>query len=125
MVEKVYVTWEQVLDYVNDVANWVRKNNLKPSGVLGIPRGGMILATLLSYKLDIPLLLGAAPNCIVIDDIADSGRTLSHYTDNDTQFNKYFITTMYYHNRSIVTPDFWVYEKENKWIVFPWEFDEN
>jgi len=121
MVEKVYVTWQDILDYIAKVEKWVKDNNLKPSGVLGIPRGGMILATLLSYKLDIPLLLAAAPNCIVIDDIADSGRTLSHYTDNDTQFNKYYITTMYYHNRSIVKPDFWVSEKEDKWIVFPWE----
>ena len=68
-----------------------------------------------------PLLMGATDGCLIIDDIADSGRTLIHYTSNDTQFNKYYISTMFYHNRSMVKPDFYKFEKNDKWIVFPWE----
>ena len=83
----------------------------------------MIFATLLSYKLDIPLLLNAAKGCIVVDDIADSGRTLMHFTENDTQFNKYYIATMYYHERSLVKPDFYTNLKHDDWIVFPYEYD--
>lgn len=124
MVEKHYVTWNEILNYIEDVAKWIKRNDIEPSGIFGIPRGGTIMATLLSYKLNLPLLLAASPNCIIIDDISDSGRTLSHYTSNDTQFNKYYITTMYYHTRSLVKPDFWVAEKNDKWVVFPWEFDE-
>lgn len=117
---KVYVTWEDVTNYVDQVASNIK---FKPSGVYGIPRGGLILAVLLSHKLDIPLLMAPAKDCIVIDDIADSGRTLLHYTENDTQFNRYFITTMYYHERSQVKPDFYLNLKNDKWIVFPWEVE--
>lgn len=124
MSEKVFVSWEEIEGYINKVAEDVQKRNLKPTGVFGVPRGGIIFATMLSYKLNIPLLMSAAPDCIIVDDIADSGRTLLHYTSNDTQFNKFYITTMYYHKRSMVTPDFWVYSKEDKWVVYPWEMDD-
>ena len=121
MEDIINVTWKDVEDYINKLEKHLKEINLSPSGVYGIPRGGLILATLVSYKLDIPLLTAPCNNCIVIDDIADSGRTLLHYTSNDTQFNKYYITTMFYHNRSLVKPNFYVFEKIKEWINFPWE----
>ena len=108
-------------DFANDLIKEMKARNFQPTGVYGVPRGGLILATLLSYKLDIPLLLNASKGCLIVDDIADSGRTLLHYTENDTQFNKYFIATMFYHKRSIVTPNYYKFEKTDKWIIFPWE----
>ena len=124
MCKKVYVSWEDINKYLDGVVEDVKKRGLKPSGVYGIPRGGLIFATMLSYKMDIPLLLNAAKDCIIIDDIADSGRTLVHFTKNDTQFNTHYITTMYYHERSMVKPDFYMFEKKDNWIVYPYEFDE-
>lgn len=120
-IEKVYVTWKDMEDFVESLIQEMNKQNFKPSGVYGIPRGGLILATLISYKLDIPLLLNASKNCLIVDDIADSGRTLLHYTENDTQFNKYFIATMFFHKRCVVKPNYYKFEKNDKWIVFPWE----
>ncbi len=119
--EKVYVSWNDFEEFVDSLVQEMKKRKFKPTGVYGIPRGGLILATLISYKLDIPLLMNASKGCLVVDDIADSGRTLYHFTENDTQFNKYFIATMYYHQRSIVKPDYYKFEKADKWIVFPWE----
>ena len=119
--EKVYVSWKDMEDFANDLINEMKTSNFQPTGIYGVPRGGLILATLISYKLDIPLLLNASKGCLIVDDIADSGRTLLHYTENDTQFNKYFIATMLYHKRSIVTPNYYKFEKTDKWIIFPWE----
>ncbi len=121
MKDKIDLTWSNVETYINKLLEHLKQSNINPSGVYGIPRGGLILSTLVSYKLDIPLLTAPCNNCIVIDDIADSGRTLLHFTSNDTQFNKYFITTMYYHKRSMVKPNFYLYEKVDEWITFPWE----
>ena len=118
-MNKICVSWADVEDYIDVFAK--RVANLKPSGVYGVPRGGLILATMLSYKLNIPLLQAPTKNCIIIDDIADSGRTLCHFTENDTQFNKYMITTMYYHERSSVIPDWFYAVKTDEWIEFPWE----
>lgn len=116
-----YVTWDEVEEFINELEEFIKNNKLFFTGVYGIPRGGCVLATLLSYRLNIPMLLAPYDNCLIIDDIADSGRTLAHFTSNDTQFNKYFIATMYYHNRSIVKPNFYKYNKDDLWIVFPWE----
>lgn len=118
---KFYVSWEDLTQFVDELIDEMKQKNFKPTGVYGIPRGGLILATLISYKLDIPLLMAACEGCLIVDDIADSGRTLIHYTSNDTQFNKHYIATMFYHKRSMVTPNFYKFEKDDKWIVFPWE----
>ena len=122
-MEKVYVTYEQINEYIDNVVQDLKKRGIKPTGVYGPPRGGLIFATLLSYKMDIPLLLNASKGCVIIDDIADSGRTLLHFTENDTQFNKYYITTMYYHERSAVRPDYYMHLKKDRWIVYPYEYD--
>ena len=123
MSQKIFVSWDDINKYLDGVVEDVKKRGLKPSGVYGVPRGGLIFATMLSYKMDIPLLLNAAKDCIIIDDIADSGRTLMHFTKNDTQFHKFYITTMYYHERSMVKPDYYMFEKKDNWIVYPYEFD--
>ncbi len=120
-MNKIYVTWEDVTTFLNELVNHLDNKNIKPCGVYGIPRGGLVMATLISYKMDIPLLMAPAEGCLIIDDIADSGRSLCHYTENDTQFNKYFIATLFYHNRSIVKPHYTKFEKIDEWIVFPWE----
>ena len=124
-VVKENVSWEDVEKYIAALKKHLKEIGLKPTGVYGIPRGGLVFAVLISYNMGIPLLMAPAKGCIVVDDIADSGRTLMHFTQNDTQFNKYFVTTMYYHNRSLVKPDFYVKEKGHKWIKFPYEAEED
>lgn len=49
-----------------------------------------------------------------MDDIADKGKTLMPFTD------RFFIFTLFYHRQSVVVPDYWVYEKKDNFIVFPW-----
>lgn len=118
---KIFVTWSDVQKYINEVATRYKDSNI--NGVYGIPRGGLVLAVMLSHKMNVPMLGAPAEGCIIVDDIADSGRSLIHYTDNDTQFNKYHITTLYSHPRSVVTPEYFMFTKDNEWIVFPWECD--
>ena len=115
MVQKEIVSWEMVQQYIDTLAE--KLSPWKVTGVYGIPRGGCVLAVMLSYKLNIPLLVAPCENCVVIDDIADTGRTLLHYNENKS----YYITTMYFHNQSLIEPDFWYLEKRDKWVVYPWE----
>ena len=124
MPNKVFVTWNEVEEYIEFVVEQTK--NIEFSGVYGIPRGGCVIAVMLSDRLGIPMLMAPAVGALIVDDIADSGRSLIHYTENDTQFNKYCITTFFYHPRSIVKPDWYFREKEEgSWIVFPWEYDED
>ena len=100
------VTWQEVEDYVKSIEKHVAIAIDCP-GVYGIPRGGNVLATLISYYYDIPLLQAPCRNCIVVDDIADTGETLLHYKSKG-----YFITTMFYHKQSLVVPDYYYWEME-------------
>ena len=121
-MNKIYITWNEINDYLNAVIADVKAKGLQVSGVYGLPRGGLIFAIWLSYKMNIPLLSHAAENCIIIDDIADTGRSLYHFRDNRTQFNHYYITTMHYVADSLITPDFYYATKEiGDWIVYPYE----
>ena len=120
-VEKEFVTWGDIEEYVRKVAEFYKDSNV--SGVFGIPRGGIIYAVLLSHIMNIPMLMSATEDCIIVDDIADSGETLIHYQNNSSgnKKNKYHITTMYYKESSSVKPEFYFKEKKDKWIVYPWE----
>ena len=116
------VNWEMVDDFVEQLAEYIEYEEMSFSGVYGLPRGGLVLAVMLSYRLRIPLLMAPARDCLIVDDIADTGRSLMHYTKNETQHNKYFIATMFFSERSLVVPDFWAFgKKKDDWVVFPWE----
>lgn len=116
-----HVNWGQIEKFVDELSYNAELANLKFSGVYGLPRGGLVIAVMLSHKLKIPLLLAPCKNCLIVDDIADTGISLQHY-DIDKNEKQYYITTMYYHRQSKVVPDFYVYEKTDSWIKFPWEY---
>lgn len=92
-----HVEWSAVNDYLNHIASIIDPHEY--SGVYGIPRGGLVLASWLAHKLYLPLLFAPSKNCIIIDDICDSGETLLHFIKNSSNpkaQNNYFITTMFY-----------------------------
>ena len=55
--------------------------------VMGLPRGGLIPAVMISHELGIPLVINPTKNTLVVDDINDTGHTLDKavtesYSDN-------------------------------------------
>lgn len=119
---KVYVTWEDVTEFVNAVSEKYADEHF--CGVYGFPRGGLVIAIMLSHKLNIPLLSAPSKGCLIVDDICDSGETLLHYTKNSSKSDDHEFTTctMYYKRNSLkVVPDFYKMRKGKNWIVFPWE----
>ena len=116
------VTWSDVMDFAEQLCE--RHQYEKFTGVYGLPRGGSIPAVIISHKLNIPYLAAPCQGCLIVDDISDTGRSLCHYTHNETQFNKYYIATIVHNpKRSIVDPNFYIKLKmdDNDWVVFPWE----
>ena len=116
MIDKTYVSWKDVYKFVDSVADRFEDANI--TGVYGIPRGGLVFAVMLSHRLAVPMLMAPSDGCLIVDDIADTGITLQHYRQEH-----YSIATMFYHEQSKIVPDFWMFEKKDKWIVFPWEGD--
>ena len=118
---KVMLTWEDAERYVHEVCERFKNSNLP--GVYGIPRGGLILAVMISHSAGIPLLMAPAPGCLIVDDICDTGESLVHYVKNSSAIEKpkYFTSTMIYRDGAIVTPNYYWGKKNDDWIVFPWE----
>jgi len=117
--QKEYVSWEQVEQYVHQLKKHCDSIGFKPKGIYGPARGGIPYAVIAADVFGVPLLASHCDKCIVIDDIADSGVTLSRYKSNVSHLNKQFVSTMYYKEGSIVKPDFYTHEKGDKWVVFP------
>lgn len=116
MPKEEYYTWKQFDKDVARMVKRLRKHKKKFNGVWGPPRGGLPLAVVISHALGIPFLSKyKGRKTLVVDDIADTGKTLYKYAD------KNFIATLFYHRQSKYVPNVWIREKGKKWIIFPWE----
>ncbi len=121
-METVSCTWKQFEKGALLLAEQIKQKDWDTTFIFGIPRGGLVLAVRLSHLLDIPLLIKdplsneAIGNVLIVDDISDSGKTLLPYKEK-----KYRIVTLYCKKGSVTAPDLWIYQKKEKWILFPWE----
>jgi len=117
--EYTVIPWSDVAFFIDKVKQYCASKHF--TGVYGIPRGGLVLAVMVSYRTGLPLLQAPAKGCLIIDDISDSGKTLLHYKEKG-----YTIATMCYKESSLVEPDMY-YRKTEEWVVFPWEggYDES
>ena len=79
---------------------------------------------MLSHKLNIPYITDFRKvddgDIIVIDDIADTGKTFQFYKEQPETKDAHYVT-IHEHERSIVKPNYSVINKSDKWIVYPWE----
>lgn len=120
---KEFVTWNVIDEAVTDIAFNIKNTNKDFKGVYGIPRGGLILAVMLSHKLDLPLIMSKDEldeNSIIIDDIADTGKTLLDFVEYES-----YVVTIHEHEQSLIKPDYSVIDKGDKWIVYPWETEDS
>ena len=92
-MKKIFCEWDTIDDLVEQIAN--KSSSFKPTHIVGIARGGLIPAVILSHSLNLPMeLLGVTfrdnkathhtklkpikdANYLIVDDINDSGTTFS------------------------------------------------
>ena len=116
-MNKRFITWDYIETAVDNIASQVESSELNIEYILGMPRGGLIPAVMLSHKLNIPLFRpGMVLNnkVLIVDDICDSGSTLQKYN---------VITTATIHTKATasVQPTFYYEVVDKDWIVYPWE----
>lgn len=124
-----------------------RLQDMPPHAVLGLARGGLFNALIFSHQLgDIPLIpidysstQGAGDNIdshantipqikyhrlLLVDDIADSGHTMSEVAHILTQRgHEVFTYVSFWKELSAIEPDGFQFKipEDGPWIVFPWE----
>ena len=144
-------TWSQIYDMLLSQAQKISTQNFRADIIVGLARGGLIPARILTDLLETPELATiqisfyqniAQPTLepilkqaltvpiegkkvLLVDDIADTGESLklAQIHLNQQEAREIKTATLYLKPQSITTPDF--YEKRTSaWVVFPWDTKE-
>ena len=113
---KMSVSWWDMTDLIKDLAEKIPFEVPLVDSIYGIPRGGLIPAVMLSHKLGLPMVETIGKNTLVVDDMSDSGVTLSKMP------GQWSAVLFHKPHTSCFTPN--VYSKlheGDEWLVFPWE----
>ena len=113
-----YFTWSEFDKSVDYIANQCELCKL--AGIYGVPRGGLCLAVALSHKLNIQLIEKPLKNSLIVDDVYETGGTLSNFKDIEG--------AIFYVIISKKKPIWWNtvnLSHKKEWIVFPWESKNN
>jgi hypoxanthine phosphoribosyltransferase len=113
MNEYIYKN-ESVNSLIKTILTQIQETESKYDCIVGIGRGGLIPAVMISHKLHIPFVSRINKDTLVVDDICDTGETLKNTIGMYT-------ATLHYKPTAIFTPDFYSKEVGTEWIVYPWE----
>ena len=115
---KIYLDWDEIQNCVEILCTKIFMDYPNIDSVMGLPRGGLIPAVLISHQLGLPFVLHPGKNTIVVDDINDTGHTLSKAP------GAYWAVL---HNKPTSKFKDCIYAKEvgDQWLVYPWEREDS
>lgn len=121
--EVLLVSWSEINNYVNFLAEQIKNSQVKFSRIYAIPRGGLVLGVMLSHRLGIPMTTKQdnQSDTLIVDEIWDTGKTATEYCVNNQKFACIHFKPKA--NKTGKKPDFYCAET-NAWINYPWEFSE-
>ena len=144
------VEWDHVYSLLLEIADRIKESEFKADVIVGISRGGLLPARILSDLLDNPHLANIKvefyvdidqtkevpvitqpvsvsvknKRVLIVDDITDSGQSFRLVWETLAQEAAEVKTVTIYHKPwSCFTPDIYARETE-AWVIFPWEFRE-
>src|SRR5205085_5737200 len=142
------MTWDDLGHGARELARIVVEDGYRPDMLLSIARGGLAVGGALAYALDVkntftmnvefyvgvderlpvPMILPPVPELVdldearvlVVDDVADTGRTLALVQDFCAgSVGETRVAVLYEKPRSIVRCGY-VWRRTDRWIDFPW-----
>lgn len=148
LIDKEVLTWEGLGEASRELAQQVVDSGFRPSIVIAVARGGLVPAGAMTYALGVklvdainvefytdvhqtlpdPVLLAPMldtksimdQQLLIVDDVADSGRTLALVIKLLRGFGADVRSAVLYAKpNTVIAPDF-VWKRTDDWIVFPW-----
>lgn len=141
-------SWQDIEELSYKIAEQIIEKNTKIDIIIAILRGGWIPARILADLLGIenigvlgikfyksietrkeqpiityPLILDISnKNVLLVDDVADTGKSLSLAIEMTRLYGpkNIYTATLYVKPTTILVPDFYA-ETTSAWIIFPWE----
>jgi uncharacterized protein len=152
MSELETMDWDELGTGARALAQMVADDGWRPDIVLGIARGGLLVAGAIGYalgvkntftmnvefytgideRLDVPMLLPPVPDLVdfadfkvlIADDVADTGATLELVKDFCAgKVAEVRCAVLYEKPRSTVHCEY-VWRRTDRWITFPWSAEE-
>ena len=152
MSEKEVMSWVDLGAGSRDLAQAVADDGYRPDLILGIARGGLLIAGALGYalgvkntftmnvefytgideRLEMPMILPPVPDLVdfadfkvlIADDVADTGATLELVKEFcEGKVAEVRCAVLYEKPRSAVKCEY-VWRRTERWITFPWSADE-
>ncbi len=146
-------SWQDMQEYTQEVASLIKDSTFHPDMVIGLSRGGLVPARLISDLLHIKNCYtikvdhwgltatkdGEAKlsqtlnidiqnkNVLIIDDITDTGQSMKTAIEHVQSLNPKEIqtATLIHLDNSEYTPNFYGHKQKWAWIIFPWNFQED
>jgi hypoxanthine phosphoribosyltransferase len=151
-MDREVMSWDDLGGGVRDLAQAVADDGWVPDIVLGIARGGLLVAGALGYALgikntftmnvefytgvderrDMPMILPPVPDLVdfaetrvlIADDVADTGETLRAVHEFlEGKVAEVRSAVLYEKPRSAVKCEY-VWRRTDRWITFPWSAEE-
>jgi len=117
---KIYLSWGDI-DLLMDAL--ISTIDFEVTSVMGLARGGLIPAVILSHRLNVPLVSVPLEDTLIVDDICDSGNT---FLEIYKQYpNLKFACLHFKPHTSVFNPTTYATTfNSDDWIVYPWERDD-
>ena len=117
-ISKVYLEWSEIHELVNILCKKIITEYPIIDSVMGLPRGGLIPAVMISHELGLPYVIHPGKNTLVVDDINDTGHTLSKAPG-------VYHAVLHHKPTSKFKPNFYAKEVGEEWLVYPWEREDS
>ena len=150
--DREIMRWDDLGTGARELAQAVADDGYQPDLILGIARGGLLIAGALGYalgvkntftmnvefytgideRLELPMLLPPVPDLVdlsaarvlIADDVADTGATLELVKEFCAgKVAEVRCAVLYEKPRSTVQCEY-VWRRTDRWIVFPWSAEE-
>jgi len=149
------VSWDEAYRLARMLAHKIIESGYNPDIIIGVARGGLVPARMVCdfllldelasirtehwgiaskhetarIKFSLPKETDiSGKNVLVVDDVADTGDSISVILDYLEQKNPIEVRTavLHYKTSSALVPDYWGEELEEwNWIIYPWAFYED